>query len=67
MQIKCGPIVHDNDLVATRFQEPPICLGAYISLAGKTKKQIDYIMINKKFRKGGVHCRTFRTADCGVD
>ena len=59
----------ENELVVTNttFQNHPRRLYTWTSPDGNTKNQIDYIMIEKRWRTSVLACKTLPSADCGSD
>ena len=60
---------NDNELTVTNtlFQQHPRRLYTWISPDGKTRNQIDYILIRRRWRSSVKVTRTYPGADCGSD
>ena len=51
----------------TWFQQKDTARHSWISPNKKTKNQIDYILIDKRFRNGVRNCKVRQDAECGSD
>ena len=58
-----------NELIITGtwFPHRDIHEATWVSPDGKTRNQIDHVLINKKFRKSVIDTRVYRSADIGSD
>lgn len=61
--------VEKNKLVVcnTIFQHHPRRLYTWVSPGGEYKNQIDYIMVNQRYRNSILNCHTCLAADCNTD
>jgi hypothetical protein len=51
----------------TMFQHHPRRLYTWKSPGDQTRNQIDYILVNKRYRNAVLNCRTYPAADCNTD
>ena len=60
---------NENELVITNtlFQQHPRRLYTWVSPDGKTRNQIDYIAIKRRWRSSVKAAKTYPGADCGSD
>ena len=58
---------HNLMIANTWFQTRMNARHTWTAPDGKTKNQIDYIMIDKRYRNGITNCKTRPGADCGSD
>ena len=60
---------NDNELIVTNtlFQQHPRRLYTWVSPDGKTRNQIDFILIRRRWRSSVKVARTYPGADCGSD
>ena len=60
---------YENELVIgnSLFQQHPRRLFTWTSPDGKTKNQIDYILVQKRWRSSLFNAKTYPGADCGSD
>ena len=58
-----------NDLLVTNtgFRHHLRRKTTWISPNGRTKNEIDYIMIRSRFKSSALNCRAYPKADCGSD
>ena len=58
-----------NELITTGtwFPHRDIHKATWVSPDGKTRNQIDHVLINKKFRNSVIDTRVYRSADIGSD
>ena len=58
---------HNLMIANTWFQTRQNARHTWLAPDGKTKNQIDYIMVDKRYRNGVINCKTRLDADCGSD
>ncbi|XP_072041109.1 craniofacial development protein 2-like [Amphiura filiformis] len=60
---------NENELIVTNtlFQQHPRRLYTWISPDGRTRNQIDYILIKRRWRSSVKVAKTYPGADCGSD
>ena len=58
---------HNLMIANTWFQTRQNARHTWSAPDGKTKNQIDYIMVDKRYRNGITNCKTRQDADCGSD
>ena len=54
-------------ITGTRFPHRDIHKATWVLPDGKTRNQIDHVLINKKFRNSVIDTRVYRSADIGSD
>ena len=57
----------NQSILNTWFQQPPRRLWTRKSPGERYKNQIDYIIINSRFKRSVTHAKTYPGADCGLD
>ena len=64
-----GDFCRTHELFATNtwFQQNDTARHSWISPNKKTKNQIDYILMDKRFRNGVRNCKVRQDAECGSD
>lgn len=58
---------HDMVIGNTLFKQHPRRLFTWKSPGDRVRNQIDYIMINRRYRNAMLNCHTYPSADCGTD
>ena len=58
-----------NELGITEklFRHENLSMATWVSPDGITRNQIDYVLLNKRFRNSVKHTRVYRSADIGSD
>ena len=57
--------MNEMTITGTLFPHRDIYKSTWVSPDGKTRNQIDHVLINKKFRNSVSNTRVYRSADIG--